>query len=215
MTRLYDEKGVSIPVTVLEAGPCFVSQVKGVESDGYDAVQLAYQPVKGRSSTVPMIGHDGKAGLGPMRHHREVPASGADGVPAELGRELTVGVFEDVKFVDVVGHSKGKGFAGGMKRWGFKGQLASHGVERKHRSPGSVGGRSSNLGTGKPKKGIKMAGRLGGGQVTARSMEVVGIDSGRNLLLVKGTVPGAKNGVVLIREARRLNKQKARRLAGE
>jgi len=127
----------------------------------------------------------------------------------ELGQAINVEAFEEVKFVDVTGTSKGKGYAGVMKRHGFKGQLASHGVERKHRSPGSVGGRSSNLGTGKPKKGIRMSGRMGNERVTVRSLEVVGVDKEKNLLLVKGPVPGPNKGLLMIAPAKRLYKRKA------
>jgi large subunit ribosomal protein L3 len=210
MTRLYDQEGNNIPVTVIQAGPCFVSQLKTSEKDGYEAVQIAFGDVKGRNSTMPLIGHDAKAGLEPKRVHREVRLGDGESAGYELGQELTVEVFADVKFVDVIGTSKGKGFAGVMKRWNFKGQLASHGVERKHRSPGSVCGRSSNRGTGKPKKGIRMSGHLGNARITVRSLPIVGVDKDKNLLLVKGPVPGANKGLVVIREATRLYKGKAK-----
>jgi large subunit ribosomal protein L3 len=210
MTRLYDDDGNNIPVTVIQVGPCFVSQVKTAESDGYEAVQIAYDEVKGRNSTFQLIGHDAKAGLTPKRRHREVRLNEGESASYELGQELTVEVFNDIKFVDVSGTSKGKGTAGVMKRYGFKGQLATHGVERKHRSPGSVSGRSSNLGTGKPKKGIRMGGRMGNERVTVRSLPIVGIDKEKNLLLVKGPVPGANKGLLMIREAVRLYKGKAK-----
>jgi len=209
MTRLYDDEGKNLPVTVIQAGPCFVSQVKSTESDGYEAVQIAFEEVKGRNSTFPVIGHDGKAGLTPKRFHREVRLDDGGSAQYQPGQELTVEVFAEVKYVDVIGTSKGKGFQGAMKRHNFGGQEASHGVERKHRSPGSIGGRSSNLGTGKLKKGIRMAGRMGGERVTVRSLPVVAIDKEKNLLLVKGPVPGAKQGLLMIREATRLFKSKA------
>ena len=209
MTRLYDADGKNIPVTVIQAGPCFVSQVKTAESDGYDAIQLAYEDVKGRNSTFQLIGHDAKAGLSPKRFHREVRLSDGKAGDYELGQQINVDVFADTKFVDIIGTSKGKGTQGPMRRHGFAGQEASHGVERKHRSPGSIGGRSSNLGTGKPKKGIRMAGRMGNERVTCRSVQIVGIDSEKGLLLVKGPVPGANKGLVYIQEAKRLYKQKA------
>ncbi len=212
MTRMYSDAGENMPVTVIQLGPCFVSQIKTIENDGYDAIQLGFEAVKGRDSTFPMIAHDAKAGLDPMDHHREVRIEG-DAVGAyELGQELTVSIFEGTKFVDVAGTGKGKGFAGPMKRWGFKGQQATHGVERKHRSPGSIGGRSSNLGTGKPKKGIRMGGRMGGKRITVRSLEVVGCDVEKGLLIVKGAVPGCNKGMVVVREATRLYKSKANRL---
>ncbi|MFN3165648.1 MAG: 50S ribosomal protein L3 [Phycisphaeraceae bacterium] len=209
MTRLYDDDGKNIPVTVIQAGPCFVSQVKTAETDGYDAIQLAFEDVKGRNSTFPLIGHDAKAGLSPKRFHREVRLGEGESAGFELGQQINVDALADVKFVDITGTSKGKGTQGPMKRHGFGGQEASHGVERKHRSPGSIGGRSSNLGTGKPKKGIRMAGRMGNEQVTCRSVQVVGIDKDKGLLLVKGPVPGANKGLVYVQEAKRLYKRKA------
>lgn len=209
MTRLYDDDGNNIPVTVIQAGPCYVSQLKTADTDGYEAVQIAFEDVKGRNSTLPLIGHDGKAGIAPKRLHREVRLAAGEVEGYELGQELTVEVFDGIKFVDVIGTSKGKGYQGVMKRHNFKGQLATHGVERKHRSPGSVGGRSSNLGTGKPKKGIRMSGRMGNARVTVRSLPVIGVDKDKNLLLVKGPVPGANKGVLVVREATRLYKAKA------
>ncbi len=212
MTRLYDDNGKNVPVTVIQAGPCFVSQLKTNDVDGYSAIQLAYGDVKPRNSTNPVIAHDFKAGLSPKREHREFRVSEEALAEMELGQEIKVDVFDSIKFVDVVGTSKGKGFAGVVKRWGFKGQLASHGVERKHRSPGSIGGRSAYLGGGRPKKGIKMPGRLGGERVTVRSMKVLRTDKEKNLLLIQGPVPGPKNGIVLVTEAKRLFKRKARLL---
>jgi len=211
MTRLYNESGKNILVTVIEAGPCFVSQIKTVGADGYDALQLAYSDVKARNSTVPVIGHDAKSGLTPKRHHHEFRGvTGEEVAGTELGQKITVKGFESVSFVDVTGTTKGKGFSGAMKRWGFKGQQASHGVERKHRSPGSIGGRSSNLGTGKPKKGIRMSGHQGNARKTIRSLMVVECDQDKNLLLVQGAVPGANGGLLLIRKAKRLSKPKAK-----
>lgn len=210
MTRLFDDDGNNVPVTVIEAGPCFVSQIKTQEADGYDAIQMAFEDVKPRSSTFQMIGHDAKAGIAPKRFHREVRLDESEVAEFEAGQEINVEAFESVVFIDVTGVSKGKGFQGAMKRHGFAGQEASHGVERKHRSPGSIGGRSSNLGTGKPKKGIRMGGHMGDENVTVRSLKVVGIDKDKNLLLVKGPVPGPKQGLIFIREAKRLYKGKAK-----
>jgi large subunit ribosomal protein L3 len=210
MTRLFDEEGNNIPVTVIQAGPCFVSQLKTSETDGYEAVQIAFGDIKGRNSTLPVIGHDAKAGLEPKRVHREVRLGEGEAASYTLGQELTVEVFEGVQFVDVIGTSKGKGFTGVMKRWNFKGQLASHGVERKHRSPGSICGRSSNRGTGKPKKGIRMSGHLGNARITVRSLPIVGVDKEKGLLMVKGPVPGPNKSLVVIREAVRLYKRKAK-----
>ena len=207
MSRWFMEDGTSVPVTVLEVGPCTVTQVKTTETDGYDAVQLGHGEVKPRRSTMPMIGHDHRAGTGPLGIHREIRGE----TSAELGDSITVSVFGDVMFVDVLATSKGKGFQGGMKRHNFKGLEASHGVKRRHRSPGSINGHATNLGTGpKIKKGKRMAGHMGHVAVTSRSMPVVSIDADRNLIMVKGTVPGPVGGSVLVREAVRLNKQKAR-----
>ena len=211
MTRYFDESGRNVPVTVIQAGPCFVSQIKTADTDGYDAIQIAFEDIKPRRSTIPVIGHDAKAGITPKRVHREVRLNAEAVAGCELGQKLDVTVFEGKLFVDVIGTSKGKGTAGVMKRWNFKGLCASHGTERKHRSPGSIGGRSSNLGTGKPKKGIRMSGRMGNQRVTVRSLEVLKIDQNQNLLLIKGPVPGANSGLLMIREAKRLYKSKANR----
>ncbi len=210
MTRLFDESGRNVPVTVIQAGPCFVSQIKTTDTDGYDAVQLAFEDLKARNSTIPVIGHDAKAGLGPKRMHREYRATGDEVAALEPGQRLTINVFDEIRFVDVIGTSKGKGFAGVMKRWGFKGFPASHGTERKHRAPGSIGGRAANLGTGKPKKGIRMGGHMGHRRVTVRSLQVIARDPQNNLMMVKGPVPGANKSIVLIREATRLYKRKAK-----
>ncbi|MEX0776227.1 MAG: 50S ribosomal protein L3 [Phycisphaeraceae bacterium] len=210
MTRIFTAGGKNVPVTIIQAGPCFVSQVKTVASDGYDALQLAFEDLKPRNSTRQEIGHDAKGGMAPKRFHREVRIDGDQAGSSQLGQELTVEVFEGVKFVDIVGTSKGKGFAGGMKRHNFKGLCASHGTERKHRSPGSISGRATNRGfSGRPKKGLRMAGHMGADRVTVRSVEIVGKDKDKNLLLVKGPVPGAAQGLLMIQEAKRLYKSKA------
>ena len=211
MTRIFTAEGKNVPVTVIQAGPCFVSQIKTAATDGYDALQLSYDEVKPRNSTYPMIGHDAKAGVSPQRFHREIRVSGEEVAAAKAGQQMTVEVFEKVKYVDIVGTSKGKGFQGVMKRWNFKGMVASHGTERKHRSAGSISGRASNRGfSGRPKKGLHMPGHMGVDQVTVRSVEVLGHDKEKNLLLVKGPVPGPNQGFVFIREAKRLYKSKAR-----
>lgn len=226
MTRVYttktiqDENGKDIevtydaPVTVVAAGPCFVSQLKTPDNDGYAAVQVGFEDIKPRRSTMPEIGHDHKAGLAPKRVHREFRVDAGELSNFTLGQELNVSVFEAVKYVDVIGTSKGKGFQGAMKRHRFKGMFASHGCERKHRSQGSISGYGNERGgTGGPKKGKPMPGHMGDVQVTVRSMDVVGIDKEKNLLLLKGSVPGGKNGLVLIRPATRLYKSKARKAA--
>ena len=207
MTRWFMEDGTNIPVTVIEAPPCVVTQVKTQETDGYEAVQIGGDQVKPRRSTMPMIGHDHRAGSGPLRTHAELRGE-AD---CELGDTVNVSVFEEVAFVDVVGTSKGKGFQGGMKRHHFRGLEASHGVKRKHRSPGSINGHATNLGTGpKLKKGKRMAGHMGHEQITQRSMPVVSINVDQNLIVVKGTVPGPIGGSVFVRSAVRLNRKKAK-----
>jgi large subunit ribosomal protein L3 len=213
MTRLFDKSGNNVPVTIVEAGPCVISQVKTDDRDGYSAIQLAFGEVKARNSTMPIIGHDAGAGIGPRRTHREFRVDPSEIESYQLGQELDVTAFENVMFVDVCGTSKGKGTAGVMKRHGFKGMSATHGTERKHRSPGSICGRSSNRGTGKPKKGIRMGGHMGDERVTVRSLEIVACDKAKNLLLIKGAIPGGKQAVIEIREAKRLYKQKAARLA--
>ena len=210
MTRYYNADGVSLPVTVVEAGPCVVTQVKTTATDGYAAIQIAFDDVKARRSTMPIIGHDGKAGTAPKRNHRELRLESDEEAAAfELGQTITVEAFDGVKFVDVVGTSKGKGFQGPMKRHTFKGQLSSHGVERKHRSAGSIGGHATNLGTGPKLKGKRMAGEMGSERVTVRNLDVVAIDPERNLLLVKGPVPGPNRGVLFMRTSKRLNRRKA------
>lgn len=215
MTRIYTADGKNVPVTVVQAGPCVVTQVKTAEADGYSAVQIGFDDIKARRSTMPLIGHDAKAGTAPKRFHREFRVEEGDVAGYELGQSLTVEQFDGIKFVDVIGTSKGKGTQGAMKRHGFKGQIASHGTERKHRSPGSIGGHANERGgTGGPKKGKKMAGRMGNERVTIRSLDLVGVDKDNNLLLVKGPVPGGKNGFLVIREAKRLYKRKAKRLEG-
>jgi len=214
MTRYYTEEGTNVPVTVIAAGPCFVSQLKTAESDGYNAVQIAYGDIKPRRSTFQQIGHDAKAGISPKRHHREFRVSEDELAEYEVGKELNVDVFEGRMFVDVIATSKGKGFQGVMKRHNFKGQLASHGVERKHRSGGSISSHGTGAGgPGGPKKGKKMAGHMGHERVTVRSLHVVAIDKDKNLILVKGTVPGPKDGLVEIRPAVRLYRSKANLVA--
>lgn len=214
MTRYFLEDGTNVPVTVIEAGPCPVTQVKMTETDGYSAVQLAFEDVKPRRSTMPLIAHDAKAGVSPKRHHREVRLENdAESAAFELGQEVTVEAFADVKYVDVIGTSKGKGFAGVMKRHNFAGLEASHGVERKHRSAGSIAAHATNRGTGpKVKKGKRMAGQMGNERVTIRSLDVIAVDPARNLLLVKGPVPGWKDGLVIVREASRLYKKKVNKI---
>jgi len=199
-TRVYDEKGAIVPVTVVQAGPCAVTQVKTVESDGYNAVQLGFGEVKAKFSNFPLIGHTAKAGVGPRKYFREIRSK--DATDRKPGDTVTVSVFEGVQYVDVVGTSKGKGTAGVMKRHHFGGQPASHGTERKHRSPGSLASRATWRGqSGKPKKGVRMAGHMGMDQVTTRNHPLVKIDAEQNLLLIKGALPGPNGGLLFIRKA--------------
>jgi large subunit ribosomal protein L3 len=207
MSRYFLEDGTNIPVTIVEVGPCVVTQIKTEEVEGYNAIQIGFEDVRSGRSTMPIIGHDAKAGTAPKRFHREVRVE--EPCDLEPGQSIDVSIFEDVMFVDVVATSKGKGFAGGMKRHHFKGLEASHGVKRAHRRPGSINGHATNLGTGpKPKKGKRMPGHMGNKQITCRSLPVISIDNERNLLMLKGTVPGPNTGMILVREAKRLNRKK-------
>ncbi len=215
MTRVFSEDGKqSIPVTVLEMTPNVVTQVRTAETDGYSAVQVGWGEIKARNSTIPMIGHDAKAGTSPKRVHTETRLDDKVAAGFELGQTVGLESLEGVKFVDVIGTSKGKGFQGTMKRHGFKGQQASHGVERKHRSPGSIGGHATNRGhSGKLKKGKRMSGCMGNERVTTRNLDIIKIDTQNNLLLVKGPVPGANGGTVMVRPAIRLNRSKGKAVA--
>jgi large subunit ribosomal protein L3 len=210
MTRVYLDNGVSIPVTAIEVSPAVVTQVRTPERDGYSAVQIGGEDARPRRATFQIMGHDAKAGTGPKSVHVEYRMDEAEAGEFELGQDLTVEHFQNVKFVDVAGTSKGKGFAGTMKRHNFKGLRASHGVERKHRSPGSIGGHATNRGhSGKLKKGKRMNGQMGNVRVTVRNLDVVRVEPERNLLLVKGAVPGANGGVLHIRPSVRLRPSKA------
>lgn len=217
MTRYFMEDGKNIPVTVIEAGPCTVTQVKSTTTDGYASVQIAFADAKPRRTTQALIAHDAKAGASPKRMHREVRCDSDKEVEGvELGQVLTVASLDGTKFVDITGTSKGKGFAGGMKKYHYKGLCASHGTERKHRSPGSIGSHGTDRGHGaKIKKGKRMAGLMGDVRVTMRNLDIISIDTERNLLLVKGAVPGASNGYLFIRASKRLYKRKARIQAGK
>ena len=216
MTRVYTDGGVSTPVTVIEAGPCVVTQLRTPEKDGYAAVQIGFGEIKAKNSTLPVIGHDVKAGTTPKRHHREFRVTADELATYTLGQTLTVKDIDGQMYVDISGTSKGKGFAGVMKRHNFKGMFASHGTERKHRSPGSIGGLCSNRGFGGGlAKGKKMAGHMGDDRVTARSLDVVSVDAAQGLLLVKGPIPGANRSTVEIRPAIRLYRSKAKKVAAK
>ncbi|MDB5318987.1 MAG: rplC [Phycisphaerales bacterium] len=201
MTRIYDPKGRIVPVTVVEAKPNVITQVKTADGkDGYHAVQLGFEECKPRASTFPMIAHAAKAGHAPLRHYAEIRLK--DATDKKLGDSVGVSIFDGVKYVDVIGTSKGKGFAGVMKRHHFGGQPASHGTERKHRSPGSIASRATWRGQcGKPKKGVRMAGHMGMDQVTTRNHPLVGVDAVKNLLLIKGALPGPNGSLLFVRKS--------------
>ena len=200
MTRVYDPSGGIVPVTVVQAGPCAITQVKTTDSDGYFAVQLGFEEVKPKLSTFPLIGHCAKSGISPRRHFQEIRLK--DATDKKAGDSVNVEIFNGVQYVDVIGTSKGKGFAGVMKRHHFGGQCASHGTERKHRSPGSIASHATWRGqSGKPKKGLRMAGHMGMDRVTTRNHPLVKIDTENNLLLIKGALPGPNGGLLFVRKS--------------
>jgi large subunit ribosomal protein L3 len=195
MTQVWDNNRI-VPVTVVQAGPCVVTQVRTPDKDGYPAVQLAFGAVNPRRVTKPRAGQFAKAGVAPRRHLVEVRTT--DASEYTLGQEVTVEAFQPGDQIDVTGTTKGKGFAGVMKRHGFGGLRASHGVERKHRSPGSIGACATPA---RVFKGTRMAGRMGGVRFTAQNLVIQDVDPENHLLLVAGPLPGPKNGLVLIRTA--------------
>ena len=196
MTQIFTEDRRALPVTVIKAGPCYVAQVKTADRDGYAAVQLAFGVLPERKATKPQVGHATKAGLLDSPAYLVELKTDPDGL--EPGQELRADVFAAGDRVDVVGVSKGKGFAGVMKRHGFAGLGASHGTQAKHRSPGSVGACAT---PSRIFKGMKMAGQMGHERVTILNLEIVEADAERNLLLVKGAVPGPNGGLVMIKTA--------------
>ena len=200
MTRVYDDQGRLIPVTVIQAGPCIVTQVKTSDTDGYNALQMGFEDKKPSQRRQSEVGHAEKANTAPKRFVREWRLPQAGKTEYKLGDALTVSIFADTKLVDIIGTSKGKGYAGPMKRYGFKGFPASHGTERKHRAPGSICARAVNSGMGGGlKKGKRMAGHMGSDRVTAKNHMLVAIDEERNLLVVKGTVLGPSGGYCVVR----------------
>jgi len=204
MTQVYTDEGQLIPVTVIQAGPCVVTQVKTVQTDGYNAVQLGYEDVKPSRQKKPQIGHTAKANTVPKKFVREMRLADDVEIPYKPGDSITVSIFAEEQYVDVIGTSKGKGFAGGMKRHGFGGFPASHGTERKHRAPGSLSSHASNAGrTGGPKKGKRMAGHMGHCRVTSKNHKLVAIDEENHLLVVKGPVPGPAGGYCIVRSAKK------------
>ncbi len=196
MTQLFDEDGVVTPVTVIEAGPCFVSQIKNKDKDGYQAVQLAYDETKEQRLTAGQKGHLKRAELGNMRYLREFRVNGD--VSVAEGDALNADVFEVGDFVDVVGVSKGKGFQGGMKRHGFSGAQITHGQSDRARAPGSIGQCAT---PGRVLKGTRMSGRMGTDRVTVQNLRIMLADAERNLIAVKGSIPGAKGSLIVIKEA--------------
>jgi large subunit ribosomal protein L3 len=194
MTQVWDENNKLIPVTVVQVTPNVVTQLRSVEKDGYAAVQIAYGAIDPRKVNKPEAGHFEKAGVTPRRHLTEVRT--ADAAEYALGQELSVDIFQAGQFVDVMGTSKGKGFAGVMKRHNFKGASSSHGSHRNHRKPGSIGASST---PSRVFKGMRMAGRMGGERVTILGLEVHSVDLEKNLILVKGAVPGARGRLVFVR----------------
>ena len=196
MTQVWDENNKLVPVTVVEITPNVVTQLRTPEVDGYTAIQIAYGQIDPRKVNKPAAGHFEKAGVTPRRHLTEIRT--ADAAEYALGQELTVDTFEAGQFVDVVGTSKGKGFAGVMKRHNFKGVSASHGSHRNHRKPGSIGASST---PSRVFKGMRMAGRMGGDRVTVLNLKIHSVDLEKGLLLVKGAVPGARGRIVFVRNS--------------
>jgi large subunit ribosomal protein L3 len=199
MTQVWDDAGRLVPVTVVQAGPCVVTQVRTSDSDGYDAVQIAYGAIDPRKVNQPSAGHFAKAGVTPRRHLVELRTT--DAGQYALGQEITVETFEAGQKVDVVGTTKGKGTAGVMKRHGFSGVGASHGAHRNHRKPGSIGGAST---PGRVFKGLKMAGRMGHERQTVQNVTIHAVDAEKGLLLIKGAIPGPKGAIVLVKTAAKL-----------
>lgn len=196
MTQVWDENNKVVPVTVVKAGPCVVTQIRTPEVDGYAAIQIAFGAIDPRKVNKPDSGHFSKAGVTPRRYITELRTSNA--AEFTLGQEITAETFQAGEMVDVTGTSKGKGFAGVMKRHGFHGLRASHGVKRKHRSPGSIGACAT---PGRVFKGIKMAGRMGSDRITTQNLKVQSVDAAEGLILIKGSVPGPQGTLVLIRSA--------------
>jgi large subunit ribosomal protein L3 len=210
MTQVFDEKGKLVPVTVIQAGPCAVMQVKTTEDNGYNAVQLGFDDIKTSRTKKPQVGHAEKAGTSPKKFIREMRLPDNADVQYKAGESLTVSVFEKENLVDVIGTSKGKGFAGVMKRHGFGGFPASHGTERRHRAPGSIASFATDRGhSGKLKKGKRMSGHMGDNQVTTKNHVLVSIDPEKNLMVVKGPVPGPAGTYCIVRSAIKKFKQES------
>jgi len=204
MTQVWDDDNRVIPVTVIKAGPCVVTQVRTPDSDGYSAVQLGFGAIDPRKVTKPQAGHFGKAGVTPRRHIVELRTD--DASEYTIGQEIGADAFAAGDVVDVTGTTKGKGFAGTMKRHGFAGVGASHGAHRNHRKPGSIGGAST---PSRVFKGLRMAGRMGNERQTVQGLTVHSVDAERGLILVKGAVPGPKGGLILVRSTSKAEAVKA------
>jgi large subunit ribosomal protein L3 len=196
MTQVWDASNKLVPVTVVKAGPCVVTQVRTPDKDGYDGVQIAFGAIDPRKVNKPDAGHFARAGVPPRRHVVEIRTS--DASTYEVGQEITAEAFEAGQLVDVVGVSKGKGFTGVMKRHGFSGLGAGHGVQRKHRSPGSIGACATPA---RVFKGVRMAGRHGGVKTTTMNLTVHAVDADKGVILIKGAIPGPAKGLVLVRSA--------------
>jgi large subunit ribosomal protein L3 len=197
MTQVFDDESRIVPVTVIKAGPVRVTQIKTPEKDGYAAVQIAFKELRSKQVNRPQAGHFGRAGVAPSKHIVEVRVD--DATQYEIGQEVNVGdIFVAGQKADVTGVSKGKGFAGSIKRHNFKGQGASHGAHKVHRAPGAIGACATPA---RVFKGKKMPGRMGGDQTTVMNLDVVQVDAERHLLMVRGAVPGPKGAVLVIREA--------------
>jgi large subunit ribosomal protein L3 len=200
MTQVFDEQGNVIPVTVIEAGPCYVTLVRSDERDGYKAIQLGFGEGKPARLTKGQLGHLQKNNLPALRYLREFRVWGGDAVDVEEGAEIKVDVFATGELVDVTGTSKGRGFAGTIKRHHFNRQPKTHGQSDRERAPGSIGMCAT---PGRTFKGMKMSGRMGNDRITIQNLEVAVVDAEKNLLAVKGSIPGAKGGIVIIRPARK------------
>ena len=194
MTQIFDENNHVVPVTVVEAGPCVITQIRTQETDGYTAIQIAYGDIDPRKVKKPQAGHFNKAGVTPRRHVAEIRMDDVSGY--ELGQEITANIFDGITFVDVTGITKGKGFAGGMKRHGFAGQGAGHGNQASHRRVGGIGACAT---PGRVFKGKRMAGRMGQDRVTTQNLKIQKIDADANLILIKGAIPGNRGGIVTVK----------------
>lgn len=200
MTQVFSPQGEVIPVTIIEAGPCFVAQIKTAERDGYSAIQMGFEETKPKRLTKPQVKHLEKNQLPALRYLREIRMSEDEVVHFKEGQKVTVDLFQVGEVVDVIGTSKGRGFAGVVKRHHFSGGPKTHGQSDRWRTPGSIGACKT---PGRVMKGMRMAGRMGGERVTVQGLKVVLVDPERNLLAVQGAVPGAENGLLMIQQARK------------